>query len=227
MRLRNPLSHILSAPSLTAEGNVGYETTRKAMRYHDGVRERFSSEMGYMPFAYPVGGSPTLTTTTNLAIAANGGTIAMPVVLDGHMLLQSVSYWDTATATARGPVEFALFEDRLNNANALDVVSGAVGSLASYTPSAASLRTISVTSPPIYLAPGCYWLVIKNNHASNALQMGGAAAGTMAVNAAQTKTLTTAAFGATLDLVAATWTKINQVPGVRLNGRIAGQAVAF
>jgi hypothetical protein len=41
----------------------------------------------------------------------------------------------------------------------------------------------------------------------------------MAGNVGQTKTLTTLAFAATLDLVAATWTKATWLPVIRLNGR--------
>lgn len=227
MRILNPLQHLLSAPDVSAEGQYGYDSTRKAMQYHDGVRKRIASTMGYMPYAYPVGGGPTQTATTALAIAANGGAIAIPVVLEGHMLLESVTFRNTDTATARGPAEFALYEDRLDNANALAIVTGAVGSLATWTPGAASNRTINVTSAPAYLPPGSYWLLLKNNHASNTMGLGVTAAGTMATSTAQTKTLTTSAFGSTLDLVAATWTKIATVPGVKLNGRVFGQTTAF
>lgn len=227
MKLLTALQHALATSDVSAEGVYGYDATRKAMQYHDGVRKRLASCMGYMPYAYPVGGSPTQTATTAVAIAANGGTIAMPVVLEGHMLLDGVTFRNTDAATARGPAEFALYEDRLDNANALPLVTGAVGSLTTWTPSAASNRTISVTTPPVYLPPGSYWLVLKNNHASNTMGLGVTAAGTMATNTAQTKTLTTAAFGSTLDLVAATWTKIATVPGVRLNGRVFGQTTAF
>lgn len=206
---------------------MGYDSTRKIMMFHDGVRKRSISDFGFMPYAYAIGGGPTQVTTTALAIAANGGAIAIPVVLEAHMLLDGVSLWNTDAATARGPVEFALYEDRLDNANALSLVTGAVGSLATWTPTVASLRTIAATSPPVYLPPGTYWLLLKNNHASNTLGLGVTAAGTMATNTAQTKTLTTTAFGSTLDLVAATWTKIATVPGVRLNGRAFGQASAF
>lgn len=185
------------------------------------------STSGYSPFAFPIGGSPTLTTTTANALVANGGTLAVPVLLTSPMALQSVSFWNTDAATARGPVEFALYRDTTNSANAIPLVTGAVGTLSTWTPSVASLRTISVTSPPVYLAAGAYWLLLKNNHATNTLGLGVSAAGTMAQGVAQTKTLSTAAFGATLDMVAATWTKIATLPGIRLNGRSFGQSIAF
>lgn len=227
MRLASTLRYVLGATSdPSAEGHEGYDNTRKAMAFHDGVRKRMSSTMGFMPYAYPIGGSPTQVTTTALALAAAQGSVAMPVALEGHMLLESISFWSTDTATARGGVEYALFEDRLDNANALNLVDG--GTLASYTPTVASLRTIPSSSTVVYVPPGLYWLVLKNNHASNTLGVGVTAAGTMATNTAQTKTLTgVVSFGSTLDLVAATWTKIATVPGVRLNGRVFGQAAIF
>lgn len=209
------------------DGGFRYDSTRKLLAFHDSVRERQWSSQGYRPYAYPIGGAPNLVTTTAQAIAANGGTVAIPIIVEGHMLLEAVSFWNTDAATARGPVEFAIYEGRLGNANSLDLITGAVGSLTTWTPSVASLRTITVTSGPKYLGPGAYWLVIKNNHASNTLGLGSVAAGTMALNTVQTKTLTTAAFGATLDFVAATWTKGTWIAGVRLQGRVFGQATAF
>lgn len=225
--LKSILSHAIGSAATSAEGEERYDSTRELGRFYDSVRERSLTEMGYQAYAYAIGGGPQMASGVTITLAANGGTVAMPVVLEGHMLLQSVSYWDTTAATARGPVEFALYEERLNNANALDLVAGAVGTLASYTPTVASIRTIAVTTPPQYLPPGCYWLVIKNNNAATALGMGSTAVGTMATRTAQTKTLTTSAFGSTLDLVAATWNKIGNIPVARLNGRSFGQASAF
>lgn len=227
MRLLTALQHALGIPDVTTEGEYGYDSTRKAVQYHDGVRKRLASTMGYMPYAYPVGGSAAQTLTLSQVLPAAGGAIAIPVVLEGHMLLDSVTFRNTDTATARGPAEFALYEDRLDNANALPLATGSVGSLATWTPSAASNRTILATSAPIYVPAGSYWLLIKNNHATNSMALGYTAAGTMSVNTVQTKTLTTAAFGSTLDLVLATWTKLTISPGVRLNGRVFGQATAF
>lgn len=226
MRLGTAIGYPLGAPDVSAEGEVGYDSTRKGMMFHDGVRKRIYSVQGFMPYAYPVGGSPTQVTTTALALAANLGAVAIPVALEGHMLLESVSFWNTDAATARGAVEYALFEDRLDNSNTLNLVDN--GLLASFTPTVASLRTIASTNTVIYVPPGLYWLVLKNNHASNTLGLGVTAAGTMASNTAQTKTLTgVTSFSSTLDFVAATWTKIATVPGIRLNGRSFGQSAAF
>lgn len=149
----------------------------------------------------------------------------MPVLLSGHMLLNSASVFNTDIATARGPIEFGLYEDRENNSNILNLV--AAGALAAFTPTAASLRQILATSAPVYLAPGIYWLVLKNNNTTSTFGLGFATAGTMAQSNAQTKTLTTAALPATLDFVAVTWAKAGLTAGLRLNGRVFGQATTF
>jgi hypothetical protein len=98
--------------------------------------------------------------------------------------------------------------------------------LAAWTPTVASRRDIVAATPGVSLPAGTYWLLLKNNGAGN-MNVGTAAAGTMALAAAQTKNLGTATVGATLDATAATWTKINTYVNVRLNGRVFGQAASF
>lgn len=230
MNLLTALGHIVGAGSPATEGEVSYNSTRKYMGFHNSVREIVASDIGYMPYVYPIGGGPdqSATTVTSGLLAANGGSFAVPVALEGHMLLDSLTFRDGNTTLTRGPVEFALYEDRLNNTNTLDLVTGAVGSIAQWTATAAVNRDIPVTSPPVYLPTGCYWLAMKNNHATNACSIGVTAAGTMALNVWQTKGLTAgSALPSTLDLVAATWTKGATTPGVRLNGRVFGQTVDF
>lgn len=226
-KLKTFLIHATGTSATSSEGSERYDSTRKLAQHHDGVREKTTTEMGYMAYAYPIGGSSTLTTTTSVQLPQDGGAIAIPVVLEGHMLLEGITIWSVDTAQVRGPIEFALYEGRLNASNVLDVVAGTAGSIATFTPSAASARTGTLTSAPQYVPPGVYWLAIKNNNTARQAQLGGAAAGTMSSNAAQTKTFTVTAFGSTLDLVAATWTKIPNVMGVRLNGRVFGQTTAF
>ena len=225
-RIGYTILHALrSGLALTQEGEQGYDTGIKRMEWHDGVRERGLSPVGFQPYAYPVGAGPNLVTTTAQALAAAGGSLAVPVVLEGHMLVNSVSFWNTDAATARGPVEVDLYEDRANNAAALNLVAS--GALAAFTPTAAALRTVPIAGAPVYLPPGLYWLVLKNNNAAATLGLGSAAGGTMAQTTGQTKALGAAALGATLDFVAATWAKVTYLPGVRLNGQVFGQAAAF
>ena len=215
--------------ALTAtDGVVGWQSTRKIQLIYDTQRERAASEIGWMPYAYPVGVGPTNLTATSLSLPAAGGCVACPVVLESGMLLQSVKIRSLDTSTARS-WNWYLYEQYLNNGNAGEnsLTQIAYGTAQeNFTPSAASNRSINASSAPVYLPPGVYWLVIQNLHATSAFSLGTTAAGTMALNAAQTKTIA-GALGSTLDFVAATWTKTAGVPGARLNGRVFGQTAEF
>lgn len=192
---------------------------------HDSQRERDIMNRGWMPYAYPIGAGPSLAFATALSLPINGGSIAIPIVLEGHMLLQSVTFRATA---ASGTGEFRLYVQRLNNGNAgentLDEVPNSNGTSAAA--GAAANVTSNLASTPLYLGPGTYWLVIRCTSAATAISLGTLAAGTLAANTMQTKTLA-AALAATLDFVAATWTKSTAIAGVRLNGRVFGQTAAF
>jgi len=197
------------------------------LEYNNGQRD-LADSVGWAPFAWPFGFQRTGTYTTAQSLVANGGSVALPVQVPTHMLLQSVTLRNTDTATAR-TAEWRLYKQQLNNGNAgentLGEVAGANGTW-SFTPSVASNQTSTPAAPPIYLAPGVYWLVIRNTNASQTLGLGTQSAGTMALNTGQTKTLGSA-LGATLDFVAATWTKVSYTVGVQLNGRVFGQTAAF
>jgi hypothetical protein len=227
VKLASTLKHALGITSVDEEGEVAYNSTRKAMIFHDGIRLNYSSNIGYMPLAYPMGLGHSVGYAQNIVLAANGGTLAVPIILQGHILLQAVSLWTLDTSSTRGPIELAIYEDRRNDSNSVDLVPGAVGTLAAYTASAAAIRTIPLTSPPVYLPPGLYWVCIKNNHASNALTTGARAGGTMGLRTLKTKTLSASAFGSTLDLVAATWTANSGMSSAVMRGRILGQSVEY
>lgn len=225
-RLLTALRHALSPSALGTEGEYGYNSADREFRFHDGVRDRGVTPSGFLPHAFGIGLGTTQIQNVIITLAAAGGTVVTPMYLESHMMLDSMVFRSSDTSLARGPVEMILYEDRLNNSNTLSSVAGSGATLATFTPTVGSNRTITLATP-IYLPPGCYWLALKNNHATNTLAVGATAAGTMALNVVQTKTLTTAAFGATLDFVAATWTKVATPPVVRLNGRVFGHTVAF
>lgn len=230
IKLQSTLKHLVGVAVVSAQGQERYDSTREILRHYDSVREKSISEMGFMPYAYAIGGGPTLVTTTNIQLAAGGDTVAFAIALEGHMLLQSYTWWDTKTnGVNTGPLYFALWEDRNNNSNTLNIISGSEATQAVYGDTgAAKLRTVALdTSPPLYLSPGCYWMTVKNDHASNTNTIGGAAAGTMSVNINQQKVLPAGAYSSPLDFVAATWTKMVNLPGVRLNGRSFGQTTDF
>ncbi|MCU0250213.1 MAG: hypothetical protein MUE61_08400 [Vicinamibacterales bacterium] len=180
---------------------------------------------GFVPYAYMAGFNGAGTYTTALSLAANGGSIAIPIVVPSRMSLRQVSIWNTDTGSARS-WNWSLYAQLAgNDSNTLNRV--AVGSAAeSYTATVGSKRTIAAASAPITLSPGLYWLVVQNNHSTNTFGLGSVATGTLSHNRAQTKTLTVPV-GATLDFVAATWTKVTSIYPVVLEGDVFGQTAAF
>lgn len=212
--------------ALTAtEGFLQWQSTRKLGLIYDGTREKAVTDLGWMPYAYPVCFNPSAALTTAVALAANGGSIAIPIWLDGHMLLQSVSVRNTDAATAR-TWGWDLYEDRHNDSNTLNRMAACSGN-DSFTPSAASTRTLNAGSAPVYLGPGLYWLVVQSRHATSTFGLAStAASAAFNLNTAQTKT-TSNPNGDTLDFVAVTWTKVTAIYAVRLNGRVFAGGAAF
>lgn len=183
---------------------------------------------GWLPYAYPIGYEPSGTIASPTTLAADGGSYAAPVYLPAPMLFQSVSVRNYDTATAR-TWAWDLYQhyanDGLSSQNTLTRVANSTAD-DSFTPSAASTRTVNAASVPVRLGPGLYWIVIQNRHASSSFGLAGITENAFSVNTGQTKT-TTNPNGATLDFVAATWTKTTDVRCIRLNGRVFGQTAAF
>lgn len=212
----------------TAEGWIGDDTTTKLIQAYDTQRQRAVASWGWQPFAYPPGYSSDQTVNTTVTLAANGGSIAIPILITGHMLLQDLMLRNADTATARS-AEWRLYQQYLNNGNSgentLTFVTGTDGTF-SFTPVAASIRTSAPSGVPVYLPPGFYWLVLRNTHATSTFALSCGPLGTFQNNQMQTKTLSSA-LGTTLDFVAATWAKNTNTPAVILQGRVFGQTTAF
>jgi len=182
------------------------------------------SKLGWLPYAYVVGLSSTMTISTAENLVANGGSLACPVFLPAWMKLESVTVRNGNTATER-KWGWDLYQEDVASATLSRVAASS--SDETFTPSAASNRTITASGAPVVLPPGGYWIVIQNRHASNTFDLRYVAGGTLALNTMQRKT-TTNPNGATLDFTAATWVKFTGgVAGVVLNGRVFGESTAF
>lgn len=223
VRPLNNLKYAASPAALTLEGQEDFNSTLARLTYHDGVRVRSNAPVGFMPYAYPVGGGPLQVVTTSYDLPAAGGTSAIPVSLPGHMILESITFRSLDITGPRGPVEIALWEDQRNNDANLPIVAGSSATLAAYTPTVAANRVIPLASP-IYLAPGVYWVTLKNHHATSTLSLGYTATGTLA-SIASLLLVTATPFGTTLNFTG--WTRATILTGIRLNGRVFGQATAF
>jgi hypothetical protein len=195
---------------------------------YDSQRSRVAGEVGWAPYAFSIGASITSApTTTAVTLAASGGAVAIPVQVVGHMLLQDIRFYIGASTTPT--YELQVYRQYLNNGNAgentLTFVSGAKRAAAAGTASA--INTATMVGAPVYLAPGLYWVVIRNT-TTNTIIIGGTAASTWAVSMSQTKTLGSTIVDANLDFVAATWTKVTGfIIPVRFSGRVFGQTAAF
>lgn len=179
---------------------------------------------GIAPFSYPLNHSHTAAFSTSINLAANGGSLAVPMLVAAPMALTRCVIYQLSTSTARA-WRWDLYKDA-NTSNTLNRVAASNGS-ESFTPSAAGNRILDVTSGPVSLNPGVYWLVIQNTHATNQFQLASTAMGTnLAIFNAQTKT-TTNPNGATLDFVAATWTKQTSLIACVMQGDVFGTAAEF
>lgn len=186
---------------------------------------RTTPRQAYQPFAAPLGYSPAHAYASTTALAAVSGTMLIPISLSGPMLLQAVTLLNNDTATQR-TWRWDLYADLDNNANTISRVA-TCSAPETFTPSAASVRTLAASGAPVYLPPGNYWLAIQNTHATStfgiAVQSPG---GNFLVTNTKSKT-TGGTNGATLDIIAATWTGLNATPAVNLRGRAAGDTVAW
>lgn len=207
----------------TTEAYLAWQSTRKLLRLYDGSRERGIGSVGFAPYAYQMGLSATQAFSTSSAIAANGGTFLIPIMIVGHMLLESVSVLNKDTTSAR-TWGWDLYEDRSSASNSVDRVANSSAD-ETFTAAAASVRTITASSAPVYLAPGYYWLALQNRHASNTFALGADVVGGFAVNHIRFKT-TTNPNGSTLDIVTS-WTNTTSFYAARLNGRSANSSGAI
>jgi len=211
--------------SLESQLGIALETTSGSGLLLAYVNVVTTPRIGYQPFAAPIGYTPANAYGVSSTLAANGGTILIPIPLSGPMLLQAVTVLNNDVATQR-TWRWDLYVDVDNNNNALNRIA-TCSAAETFTPGAASVRTIAAANAPVYLAPGTYYLAIQCTHATNNFLLGSTALGGNFTNTtAKTKT-TTNPNGATLDIIAATWTALNNTQAVAMRGRAAGDTVAW
>jgi hypothetical protein len=184
--------------------------------------------VGWLPFAYPVAYTFDGTIATPTALAANGGTCQIEIELCAYMALQSVSLYNGDTASAR-TWGWDLYVQFVNSGIVSENLVQRIANSSSdetFTPSAASIRTITAFKAPVILPPGVYWLAIQNRHASNTFQLQGVSANAFAPNVIRTKT-TTNPNGILLDMSGGWTTGLTGSRCVRLNGSVFGESTAY
>lgn len=217
-----------AVPSFSVGAELGraLETTSGAGFVLTAINVRkVSLRVAYQPFAAPIGFNNANTYASSNVLPVVSGTILLPIVLSGPMLLQSVQILNNDTATQR-TWRWDLYADLDNNVNAIPRVA-TCSAPETFVPVAASVRTIAASGAPVFLPPGSYWLAIQNTHATSTFSIGNQAlGGNFSVVTLKTKT-TGSTNGATLDIIAATWATGFGATAAMLRGRAAGDTVAW
>lgn len=220
------------SPISASEADVRFDDqSTRAIYVGDGADARPVTPISYLPYAVMMGASngDTFSTAINLEVVAagNGGAILVPIFLPAPMLLQSCSVWNTDTSLARTG-EWRLFYQKLQASTTFAEVPNANGTW-SFTPGAASRVSSNAQLLPTLIAPGLYWLGIRNTHATVGRTFGvgvDANAGSVAFGTLIRKDATQAAFTTTIalaDFAAST----GRTAGVMLNGRVGGESAAY
>lgn len=178
--------------------------------------------VGRVPYAYALEMPENAAYTTVRTLAAAGGATLFPVLIPGWMFVQSLTIHNLNVATARS-WEWRLYAEPDAGSAVANEVAGINGS-ESFTPVAASNRTVSATTPGL-VGPGLYWVAIRCTHATNSFDIGTASTGTLVANHSRIKS-GLGALGATLD-ISTGWTGATAWLGGRLNGRVAGEGAAY
>ena len=193
-----------------------------AVAFQGGVR---GAMVGRQPYAYPMCYRDPPDFDTVIYLPANGGSIALPVILAAQMALVSVSVRQKELYVPCS-WRWDLYKDAGNA-----ILPRVAACLASdvFTPTFEDTHT-SVASATTILDPGTYWIVIQNTHAANDFGLGRyQVSHSFLLPGTQTKT-TVAPNGASLDF-AAGWLKdpdsTPDIYAVRLNGAVFGQTTAF
>lgn len=211
------------------DGFLQYNSSVPSLLIGDSQRARSVSVVGWTPYAFPVAPMSTGAQGSAIALAANGGSLIVPIHVPAHMLLDTVLIGFSDTTAARS-YKWGIFDMPLNNGNAGEntlPLNIDISTEDSYTAAAAGLRSSVPSTQPWYLAPGVYMMLIQNRHATNGLSISTFNQGVYTGQfVCKTKTLTNP-FTTTVDIVAATWTGQVTIPAIRLKGRIAGMTAAW
>ena len=155
--------------------------------------------------------------------AGSGGCAIIPFHLPIGMDLVSYSVWQNSTSGARA-AEARLYKD--TGSTTLTEVADSDAAW-SFTPSAANIRTASLTSGNLYLSPGLYWLAIRNTDTSNAFVLGSGSntADWSATTNDLVRNGSSVALASTLDV--SSFTGQTKPMMARLNGAVFGESTAF
>lgn len=188
-----------------------------------------SAIVGWQPFAYPVGMALSDAVGATITLPANGGAIAVPMLISAPMRITGLSYYAQDAAGARS-MEWGLYQqlDSEPASKEKDAESAlTVVTQFSINPSTVGAQYSALTNSERVM-PGFYWLVIRNTHAANTLGLGAVVYGAATLsNTNMTQTLATA-LGLSLDLnTGSGWVKAGNIPVVALRGEVLGHGGVY
>lgn len=201
-------------------------STITAANITDRRRAIHATASGWQPYAYPLGYIPNGSYDAATVTVSNSGAVALPIVLIGNMLVNSITIRRVTDLTY--DVDWALYAQDVNEGNSAEnnlrqiIYGQAAGAIVG----TASNLTIPAVPAPQPVAPGLYWLVIKTS--TSVLRLGAiTASGFQAgVNSYIAHSTTVVFLPPTLDFVTG-WAGGTEIIAARLNGRVFGQTATF
>lgn len=209
------------------EGFQSWNSASRSLYVGDSVRAKPVTPVGFGGAAYACNVVSLIEATNAEVLPINGGSFLTFFDLASPMTLHSL-FIRTSTAPGLNAklLEWALYLDTLNSSATATRITNAVGTF-SFVAAASTSYESTVATPPL-LAPGRYWLVLRNTSGVNTFGLGTATGTFPGTTCGQIKTLG-AALGSTLDLITA-WNNpagSTRAPYMVLTGRILGQATRW
>lgn len=215
---------VSTAAAVITEAHTVWDDTLKALYVGDSVNAKPVTPVSFQLTAAPIGLQPTDASGAALSLAAvsggNGGTVVVPIAVTSPMVLDAYLYRSSDTASARS-CELRLYYNKTNDSNSWTYFPGSAAA-DSFTPGAASTRTVALTGGAIVLPPGQYLLALRNTSSSQTFGLVRTAATVIGARMHMTKSI--AALGATIDIVTATWTGSAQQVHTYLRGQYNGNS---
>lgn len=195
-------------------------------------RQRYihSASAGWQPYALPLDYAIGATYVASTNLPANGGALAIPIVIAGNMLFQTMAM-QTKTISTNFAFGFDLYKQDNNDVsstpyNILRRVAATTTNSGALPGAESTIQTSCDT--PVLLPPGLYWGVIQNRHATNALTISSVATGSFSHGSGRTKTLTNPN-GDTIDfsVSAGGWSAFSGSVAMFLRGIVFGEAAVY
>ncbi len=207
-----PLANIAAANGFATIAATDITDRRRAARH---------SAAGWQSHVYPIG---------YVANSADSGTIAMnglavPIMLTGNMLVESVSFM--ATATGNQSLKWGIYTQDLNDGDTANEVLRCLGGKLStdlVVVSNGAVVNVPADASPVFVPPGSYWLIV-GGMTSFRYVLPTIAALDVATNKALINT-TSNPVAQTVDMGTGFAKDVNNYP-VRVNGRVFGETVLF